>query len=183
MNHDFVTVDMRGLKPALVARAQADRMTVSVLVRTAVARELGLAGEGVISTPSDMAATSTGTVKLSIRMTAEEVRRMSEAAHSAGLSRRAYLSGLIAQVPILVNGGGHAESVAALVRANAELADLSRDIRRLTNLLSRGESQAAKAYRARFDTLDAEVRAHLRLASKTLSDLRPQRRPNRADRL
>ena len=44
--HDFVTVDMRGLKAALVARAQAERVSVSVLVRGAVARDLGLAAEG-----------------------------------------------------------------------------------------------------------------------------------------
>ncbi|MGY0194314.1 hypothetical protein ACWA7J_04485 [Leptothrix sp. BB-4] len=118
------------------------------------------------------------TVKLSIRLKAEEVRRMDEAARSAGLSRAAYLAGLIAQVPIVVNGGRHAESVAALVRANAELADLCRDMRHLTSLLSRGEGQAAKAYRARFESLDAEVRAHLRLASRVLSDLQPQRSAN-----
>ena len=34
-SHDFVTVDMRGLKAALVARAQADRVSVSVLMRRA----------------------------------------------------------------------------------------------------------------------------------------------------
>jgi hypothetical protein len=178
MNHDFVTVDMRGLKAALVARAQADRTTVSVLVRTAVARELGLASEGVTSGPSDMAAASTETFKLSIRMKAEEVRRLDEAARSAGLSRAAFLAGLVAQVPMVVNGSRHAESVAALIRANAELADLSRDIRHLTSLLSRGEGQAAKAYRARFESFDAEVRMHLRLASRVLSDLQPQRSSN-----
>ena len=42
-SHDFVTVDMRGLKAALVARAQSKRVSVSVLVRDAVTRELGLA--------------------------------------------------------------------------------------------------------------------------------------------
>ena len=41
-SHDFVTVDMRGLKAALVARAQAERVSVSVLVRGAVARQLVL---------------------------------------------------------------------------------------------------------------------------------------------
>src|SRR5689334_5271651 len=39
-SHDFVTVDMRGLKAALVARAHAERASVSVLVRRAVAPEL-----------------------------------------------------------------------------------------------------------------------------------------------
>ena len=33
-SHDFVTVEMRGLKAALVARAQARRVSVSALVRT-----------------------------------------------------------------------------------------------------------------------------------------------------
>ncbi len=47
--HDFVTVDMRGLKAALVARAQAERVSVSVLVRTAVMRDLGLAADGEAS--------------------------------------------------------------------------------------------------------------------------------------
>jgi hypothetical protein len=40
--HDFVTVDMRGLKAALVARARRERVSVSVLVRKALARDLGL---------------------------------------------------------------------------------------------------------------------------------------------
>ncbi len=40
-NPDFITVDLRGLKAALVSCAQARRESVSVLVRRAVARELG----------------------------------------------------------------------------------------------------------------------------------------------
>jgi hypothetical protein len=38
---DFVTVDLRGLNAALVSCAQTRRESVSVLVRRAVARELG----------------------------------------------------------------------------------------------------------------------------------------------
>lgn len=43
--HDFVTVDQRGPKAALVARAKAERMSVSTLVRSAVVRDLGLSVE------------------------------------------------------------------------------------------------------------------------------------------
>ena len=43
--HDFVTVDMRGLKATLVARAQAERVSVSLVVRRAVERELGEQGD------------------------------------------------------------------------------------------------------------------------------------------
>ncbi len=63
-------VDMRGLKAALVARAQAQRVRVSVVVREAVERELALGcaatePEGAIR---DEAAPGL-TVKLSIRLT------------------------------------------------------------------------------------------------------------------
>lgn len=37
-SHDFVTVEMRGLKAALAERAQVERVSVSVLVRGAVCR-------------------------------------------------------------------------------------------------------------------------------------------------
>jgi hypothetical protein len=77
-SHDFVTVDMRGLKAPLVARAQAQRVSVSVLVRGAVARELGLAEGAAFQQPTAQAIgpwTATG-VKLSIRVTPEEAAQL-----------------------------------------------------------------------------------------------------------
>ena len=74
--YDFVSVEMRGLKAALVARAQAQRVSVSELVRSAVARDLGLLvvnGE-TQSEEVPQGAEHTAYVKLSIRMTAEEHR-------------------------------------------------------------------------------------------------------------
>lgn len=179
-SHDFVTVDMRGLKAALVARAKADRMSVSVLVRAAVARELGLTVDADRKDPTAGGTAAAACVKLSIRMTAEEVRNLDTGAHAAGLSRAAYLAGLIAQVPVLTAGGQRRESIASLVASNAELADLSRDIRHLTRLLRRGDVEPARVYRQRLDTLGDEVRAHLRLASQALTDLQPQRAADRA---
>lgn len=40
--NEFVTVHMRGLRATLRARAQAQRISASVLVRRAIERELGL---------------------------------------------------------------------------------------------------------------------------------------------
>ena len=66
-SHDFVTVDMRGLKAALVARAQAERVSVSVLVRGAVARQLGLAMAAVDQQATSAVATSSAaSVKLQL---------------------------------------------------------------------------------------------------------------------
>lgn len=174
--HDFVTVDMRGLKAALVARAQAERVSVSVLVRGAVARDLGL---GVECQPQregipSCGASSAASVKLSIRMTAQEAQQLAASARAAGLSRGAYLAGLIANVPVLSAGGGRAEHIASLMASSAELATLSRNIHRLTALLRQADVEPARPYREMLDTLAADVRRHLELAARALADLQPR---------
>lgn len=177
-SHDFVTVDMRGLKSALVARAQAERVSVSVLVRGAVARDLGLAvgaEPGLLSAPTDFAL-SAPKVKLSIRLTREEAGRLAAGARSAGLSRGAYLSGLIADVPVLTSGAHRADHIATLVASCAELSTLSRSIHHLTALLREGNVQPALQYRAMLDTLAGDVRSHLMLAARVLAELQPRSR-------
>lgn len=179
--HDFVTVDMRGLKAALVARAQAERVSVSVLVRGAVARDLGLAagdeaGRIVESTERPSSATP---VKLSIRMSAAEARQLAAGARAAGLSRGAYLAGLIANVPVLSAGGGRTEHIATLMASCAELSTLSRNVHRLTALLRQANVEPARPYREMLDTLAGDVRRHLELAARVLADLQPQSRSAR----
>jgi len=48
---------------------------------------------------------------------------------------------------------------------------LARDLRHLAQLLGQGQVLAAQQYRRRLDDVEAEVRAHLRLASEVLGDL------------
>ncbi len=179
--HDFVTVDMRGLKAALVARAHAERVSVSVLVRSAVARDLGLAADGEASRMDKVAErpSSATTVKLSIRMSAEEARQLAAGARAAGLSRGAYLAGLVANVPVLSAGGDRAEHIATLMASCAELSTLSRNIHRLTALLRQANVEPARPYRAMLDTLAGDVRRHLELAASLLADLQPQNRSAR----
>jgi hypothetical protein len=175
---DFVTVDMRGLKTALVARAQAQRVSVSVLVRAAVARDLGVAdGTGAHQTSASAdSAPNASVVKLSIRMSSEEARQLAAGARSAGLSRGAYLAGLIAAVPVLTSGTSRPDHIATLTASNAELSTLSRNICHLTSLLRQGAVRPAQEYCAMLYTLAGDVRVHLKLASVVLSDLQPQRR-------
>jgi hypothetical protein len=174
--HDFVTVDMRGLKAALVARAQAERVSVSVLVRGAVARDLGLGMDRERQHAGTLGrgASSPASVKLSIRMTAEEAQQLAGSACAAGLSRGAFLAGLIANVPVLSAGGGRAEHIASLMASSAELATLSRNIHRLTALLRQASVEPARPYREMLDTLAADVRRHLELAARALADLQPR---------
>lgn len=176
--HHFVTVDMRGLKAALVARARAERVSVSVLVRAAVARDLGLSVDGEagrFDTPAEAGSSATA-VKLSIRMTAEEARQLAAGARAAGLSRGAYLAGLIAHVPVLSAGGGRAEHITTLMASSAELATLSRNIHRLTALLRQANVESARPYLEMLDALAGDVRRHLEQAARVLADLQPKRR-------
>ncbi len=185
-SHDFVTVDMRGFKAALVARAQAERVSVSLLVRSAVAGYLGVI-EPAESPQAPTSATldsdpASSTVKLSIRLTLTEANQLAAGARAAGLSRGAYLAGLVAGVPVLSNGTGRAEHLAALVASSAELSTLSRNLHQLTALLRHGDVQAAQSYRESLDTLAGDVRAHLMLASRVLAELQPRRhKPGSSD--
>ena len=174
--HDFVTVDMRGLKAALVARARERRVSVSVVVRDAVARALP-SEQAALETsrpPVDMGVPA-GTVKVSIRLTTNEVRRFDAGAKAAGLARAAFLSGLIEGVNVL-SSGGRRDHLAALISSNAELSTLSRNIRHLADLLRRSESRAAQEYRAMLDTLAGDVNRHLNLAGDVLTQMLPATR-------
>lgn len=174
---DFVTVDMRGLKAALVDRSRDQRVSVSVLVRQAVARELGV-GEAPAQTKPDALrslVSGSGIVKLSIRLTTDEAERLLAGARAAGLSRGAYLAGLIAGIPALTFSVSRTDQLAALTASNAQLSSLSRNIHALTRFLSLGNVPQALVYRDMLDTLDGDVRRHLTQAAGLLADLHPRR--------
>ena len=180
--HEFVTVDMRGLKAALVTRAQAQRVSVSVLVRASVERELGLVDASKEPEGAMRPASSSGSiVKLSIRLTSGEAEQLDAGARQAGLSRGAFLAGLLANVPSLSGGAGsRLDCLAALTASSAELSTLSRTINHLTALLRKGEVRAAQEYRRMLDTLGDDVRAHVSLAAGVLAELRPARPSGRS---
>ena len=174
-NPDFVTVDMRGLKAALVAHAQARRESVSVLVRRAVARELGQAESlpPLITGFENIAPLRQSQIKLSIRLTTSEAEKLAAGSRAAGLSRGAYLAGLIAGIPALTTGANRTEMLSALTTSNAQLSSLSRNIHTLTRLLTQSNVQKALVYRDMLDTLDGDIQRHLTQASALMADLRP----------
>ncbi|CAM3718965.1 hypothetical protein [Roseateles saccharophilus] len=162
---DFVTVDMRGLKAALVDFAKAKRTSVSVVVRDAVARELGdvaghAAGQPHAPGPGPC---SDRWVKLSIRVTQAEAERIDAGAGAARLSRGAYLVGLANGVPVLTSGGSRAEMIMSLVASCAELSTLSRNVHQFMALPQEGNVQRALEYRGTLDSLAGDVRKHLML--------------------
>jgi hypothetical protein len=173
---DRISVDLRGLKAALVARAQAERVDVSSVVRRAVERELGVA-VATTELAGELCPRATGaTVKFSIRLTSAEAARLAAGAARAGLSRSAYVASLLAEVPLLTSGSAaRPDLLAALNASCAELSTLIRNMRHLTTLLRQGQLRAAQEYREMLDTLGGDVREHLAMAASLLAELRPAR--------
>jgi len=174
---DRISVDLHGLKAALVARAAADRVDVSVVVRRAVERELGVAGATCKPAGEACSLRAAGaTVKLSVRLTRAEAALLTAGAARAGLSRNAYVAGLLAEVPLLTSGSASRPDLLAALNAScAELSTLTRNLHHLTTLLRQGQVRAAMEYRQMLDTLGGDVREHLAVAAGLLAELRPAR--------
>ena len=174
---EFFTVDLRGLRAALTARAAATGMTESDVLRSALA--FALRDSPVAVSDSTTCAPDPSPqrplIKLSNRLTRAAAERLDRHACAAGLSRGAYLTRLINGAPPVIASTDRATSAAALRTSAAELAVLSRDINHLTQLLRRGVVEPAKQYDGRLATLDADVRVHLDLAAAVLADLAPPR--------
>jgi hypothetical protein len=168
---------LHGLKAALVARAAAEQVDVSVVVRRAVERELGVAG--ATSEPAGepcSARAASATAKLSIRLTGTQAAQLAASAARAGLSRNAYVAGLLAEVPLLTSdSAARADVLAALSASCAELSTLTRNLHHLTTLLRQGQVRAAMEYRQMLDMLGGDVREHLAMAAGLLAELRPAR--------
>jgi hypothetical protein len=168
---------LHGLKAALTARAQAERIDVSALVRRAIERELGMVAATTEPVGDSCIPRAGGaTVKLSIRLTSAEAAQLAASAARAGLSRGAYVAGLLVEVPLLTSGSAaRPDLLAALNASCAELSTLTRNLHHLTTLLRQGEGRAAMEYREMLDTLDSDVREHLAMAAGLLAELRPAR--------
>ena len=185
MAREFFTVDLRGLRAALTARAAEAGLTESDLLRSALAvalRDRAEARQAPSASDADGAA-SIGHVKMSVRIAHSAARRLEQQARAAGLSRGAYLVQLIDGAPAVVASTDRQAGFAALSASASELALLSRDISRLSHLLCIGQVRPALEYRERLETLDADVRRHLDLAASVLAQLAPSKPSPRRTRI
>jgi hypothetical protein len=182
-SRDRISVDLHGLKAALFKHAQALGVSPSGLVRETLANALGGSEALVVERPRDRHVhRSADRVRLSLRMTREQVAATLAAARRAGLSPGDYVADLVAGVPALASGASRTDHLAALIASSAEVSTLIRSIHHLTTLLRQGEVRAALEYRQMLNTLAGDVRSHLTLTSRVLADLRPRSSDIRASR-
>jgi hypothetical protein len=180
MAREYFTVDLRGLRAGLAARAAERRLTESDVLRSALAVALDADPSRAIAQDTDRGGGPLPTtpptpptphVKLSVRLTRPASQRLDRQARAAGLSRGVYLTRLIDGAPSATASADRAAAAAALSESSAELAVLSRDINYLTQLLRRGAVDPALQYRERLDHLDVDVRSHLDKAAAVLAEL------------
>jgi uncharacterized protein (DUF1778 family) len=181
-SRDRISVDLRGLKAALIERARVHGASPSDFIRTALADALSEPppSPSMRARPQSDFSSSDGRVRLSLRLSRQDKRAIVFAADRAGLSIGAYVAGLAAGIPALAKGTVLADSLAALVASNAAMAALGRNLHHLTSLLGQGSIRAAQEYRETLDSVAGDVRRHLACASVVLADLRPLRVPTRA---
>lgn len=176
-SRDRISVDLHGLKAALLDRAQTLGVSPSGLVRATLAEALGHARRINIDRPTSSLRSGNGDrMRLCLRMSREQARAAVEGARRAGMNLGDYLGNLVADVPVLSAGGSRAEHIATLIASSAELSTLSRNIHRLTALLRQANVEPARQYREMLDMLAGDVRSHLELAARVLADLQPRSR-------
>ena len=140
-SRDRISVDLHGLRAALLAQARARGVTPSDLVRGVLAEALGAldSGQRVLGSATTRSAPN-GRVRLSLRLTVDQARAIALAAKAAGLSTGDFVAGLVAGVPVLSVGASRTDHLAALIASSAEVSTLSRNIHHLTWLLRQGAS-------------------------------------------
>ena len=173
-SRDRISVDLRGMKAALVDRARARGVSPSEFVRATLADSLGRVESSAADRSHDCSLPpERRRVRLSLRMSKSEAAATLAAARAAGVAPGAYVAMLVAGVP--TGGGTRGEHLTALVASNSTLATLGRNLGRSTSLLRQSSVREAREYREALNEIAHVVRNHLALAATVLADLQPRR--------
>jgi hypothetical protein len=173
VSRERATIDLRGLGPALKAHAGARNLTVSDVARLAVIEALKTSGSGAMPQGAGEPETlAPGTVKLTIHLRRGVAVRLTARADACGLSRGAYLTTLIDEVP------APPLAVSTIFgKSTEQLAVVSADLNELIRVIRRDAASASPLVEDWLRPLVNDVRQHVSLASRLMSELRPMRTP------
>ena len=175
-----MSIDLRGLAPALKAHARARNLTVSDAARLAIAAALGTSPlDPEVEPTHEPDAGADQPVKVTVRLRRGVAVRLATRARACGLSHGTYLATLIDGTP-----APPLAVVAALNASTDQLAAVSADLNEVVRLL-RGQPLPSEEELDEFTRrIEGGVRSHLDLASRVVAELRPARtcatRPTRA---
>ena len=175
-SRDRLSVDLHGLKAALVERARLAGTSPSGWVRATLAEALGGSAEPARKArPPRLEAPSVTRARLTLRMPRAEADAVLAAARLAGQPPGDFVADLVAGQPAPMPANDRAETVGALIAACAELSTLSRNLSHLVSLVRQGAFRPAEEYRPMLATLSHDVREHLEHLTHALIDLQPRR--------
>ena len=175
-SRDRLSVDLHGLKGALVERARLAGTSPSGWVRATLAQALKGSAEPVSEVrPPRLEARSLTRVRLTLRMPRAEAAAVLTAARLAGQPPGDFVADLLAGQPASMPASDRAETVGALIAACAELSTFSRNLSHLVSLLRQGAFSPAEEYGPMLATLSNDVREHLDHLTRALVDLQPRR--------
>jgi hypothetical protein len=170
-----ISVDLRGLRPALEQMAQHSGMTPSAFTRRAVA--LALARNAAWTATAHGVSPRSHCIKVSLKLSRRHAAMLRDGARSAGMFPSPYVEALLDGVPDIAQSGRRPEALEALTRSNAELAAMGRNLNQLARALHRSHQAGATEAAAAVSDMAAVVREHLEVAATLLATLRPRCKP------
>ena len=174
---DRVIIDLRGIGDAVRSAAAQRRTTVAHLARQALLSTIAASEPAAEPLGSDCPTPSLSTSKLTLRLSQPHADVLIVNAAGLGLSYGEYVARLVNRTPLPRPAAERAADRAALLKSSDQLAALSADLNAFMRLLQGGSSAEAEKVRHRIETVAVDIRGHLDLASKLMSD--PQARRSR----
>lgn len=176
-------MDLQGLRAALLACGHARGLTAGEVVRQALASYLALPTTTKLEVPSALpppgvSPSPQGRTRISLRLAPADAAALQQRARESGLSLGTWIVQRMRTGRHPASAEAIASARATLTASNAELAVLSRNLAHLTALLRQGEVRAAQQYREVLDATHADIRRHLREASRLAAQLRPPAKAN-----
>ena len=174
-SRDRLSVDLHGLKAALLERARLAGTSPSSWVRATLAEALGSPARPIEGTPPPrLEAHGVSRVRLTLRMPRDDASAVLLAARLAGQPPGDFVTDLLAGQPAPMPASDRADAIGALIASCAELSTFSRNLNHLVSLLRQGAFRPAEEYRPMLATLGADVREHLDHFTRAMADLRPR---------
>ena len=174
-SRDRISVDLHGLKAPLMERAQAVGLSPSHLVRQVLADALGRpAPLNAEARHTPAQADPAARTRLCLRMRSDDATATLQAAQLAGMATGDYVAAIVAGVPVVLDGRGHAQTLQALTASTDELAHFGHRLYQLNALLRRSDVEPIRPYVGMLETLAHDVHRHLDHVSCALADLQPR---------
>ncbi len=166
-SRDRVTIDLRGIGPAVRAAAGARQLTVAAFAREALVEAAGPSPEPAL--PEGDVFDRSEIVKLTLRLSSLDAEVLVLKSAALGLSYGGLVSRLVRSTPLPALAAERAADRDALIASVDHLAELAADLNTLIRMLRTANSEGAERYRASAMSLATDVRRHLDLASRVIA--------------